>query len=488
MRPSPVTETLPLAACRIGLGRRPGAAARAAALVLEQLGARVDVADEPPGSLRASLAGEPMVRSRLLRSIDDPPGLPPGTLGYAAGLGLVCALSAGMRAGADYDVDPAALAAQLLLPQFLSIAHGVNFHAPAPVAVAGGALSCDLQLDQQVLLGEVVSGLPEYGRGPGAIATAAQEVGLPVVDFRRRVTWPRRTAIARIKRTGSKHPRMDRRSRGMAPLAGIRVCDLTAMWAGPLATWLLTGLGADVVKVEPACRPDGTRQLDTVAGRSMDSELFQALNRNKSRLDLDLREADQHQRFLTEVKAGDLVISNMSPRVPANLGFDSARLMRGRERPLVCLEMPAFAPGTPERPWRAFGHGVHAVSGLGMTADGRPWTAPAPYCDALSGLAAAAVAAALLTSAVRTGTSWAAEVPMINVAGELARRSVPFASPQPYAGNAALAYLRRYMETASVAVTAGGTSITCPRSPFSGPGLPVAERPAPQLGLLNPAV
>ena len=82
----------------------------------------------------------------------------------------------------------------------------------------------------------------------------------------------------------------------VALLADISICDLTAMWAGPLATWLLARLGAKVYKVEPAVRLDGTRALfgggiypGGIQRRpGEDSALYQALNHGKTRVPLDL--------------------------------------------------------------------------------------------------------------------------------------------------------------------------------------------------------
>src|SRR5208283_578290 len=76
------------------------------------------------------------------------------------------------------------------------------------------------------------------------------------------------------------------------PLAGVRIIDLTAFWAGPAATHLLAAFGADVVKVESIQRPDGIRYS---GGMRTDVDdwweygwVFQAMNTNKRSLTLDL--------------------------------------------------------------------------------------------------------------------------------------------------------------------------------------------------------
>ncbi len=76
-----------------------------------------------------------------------------------------------------------------------------------------------------------------------------------------------------------------------APLAGLRVLDLSRVLAGPLATMTLADLGADVVKVE---RPDGgddTRHWGPPFAGD-DAAYFLSLNRNKRSVAVDLKTAD----------------------------------------------------------------------------------------------------------------------------------------------------------------------------------------------------
>ncbi len=75
------------------------------------------------------------------------------------------------------------------------------------------------------------------------------------------------------------------------PLAGIRVLDVTHAWAGPFAGLQLGFLGADMIKVEGARRPDGTRYVSRDDAQSLaaarDRRLFprmepqQALGRDQ---------------------------------------------------------------------------------------------------------------------------------------------------------------------------------------------------------------
>lgn len=76
------------------------------------------------------------------------------------------------------------------------------------------------------------------------------------------------------------------------PLAGVRIVDLTAFWAGPSATHLLAAFGADVVKIESIQRPDGIRYS---GGMRTDVDdwweygwVFHAMNTNKRSVTLDL--------------------------------------------------------------------------------------------------------------------------------------------------------------------------------------------------------
>jgi alpha-methylacyl-CoA racemase len=113
-----------------------------------------------------------------------------------------------------------------------------------------------------------------------------------------------------------------------APLGGIRVIDLTRLLPGPLGTQYLADMGAEVIKVE---HPDGgdyaRAALDEAPGEAAPGEavktsaFFQAVNRSKHSVTLDLTDAGQRQKLFDLVRDADVLVESFRPGVAARLGF-----------------------------------------------------------------------------------------------------------------------------------------------------------------------
>lgn len=262
--------------------------------------------------------------------------------------------------------------------------------------------------------------------------------------------------------------------------------DLTAMWAGPLCTWLLARLGAAVVKIEPAIRPDGLRALDGggvhPAGRSTapgsDSALFNALNNTKRAEALDLREDTARARLIDLVAASDVVVDSFSPRVMANLGLTRPVLAESEPR-RITLSLPAFPPG-PERDWVAYGTGVHAVSGLGDTGVG--FSAPSvTYPDAIGGLTGAV---AVLAGLVGRHLGWLPshlEVSLLSAVSPLLDLGVDRSrvAARSNGSGSTLLSAAQLDPRALVSLDVSGRSLPHPTGPFRGVEVPVTAPPAP---------
>ena len=116
------------------------------------------------------------------------------------------------------------------------------------------------------------------------------------------------------------------------PLRGVRILDLTHVWAGPLSVRVLADLGADVVKVE---RPYGRGPRSVVgtplggwlAGDPRDepwnrNAIFVKLGRNRRSLCIDLNSESGRKAFLELVAVADVVIENFSARAMPSLELD----------------------------------------------------------------------------------------------------------------------------------------------------------------------
>ena len=202
---------------------------------------------------------------------------------------------------------------------------------------------------------------------------------------------------------------------GRLPLQGVRIVDLSMGWAGPLCTRHLADLGADVVKVE-ACRyPDWWRGTD-MRPAALEQRLyektgrFNALNRNKRGISLDLTSADGVRILKQLVAKADAVVENYSTGVLPKLGLDYARL-REVNSSLVMISMSGFGAGglgacEDWKECRAYGSTLEQGSGLPLLV-GRPGDPPvmgnSAFGDAIGGYNALASVLTALFHRQRTG-------------------------------------------------------------------------------------
>lgn len=110
-------------------------------------------------------------------------------------------------------------------------------------------------------------------------------------------------------------------------LTGKRILDLSRLLPGPYATSLLADLGADVIKVESPHSGDPLR---------IAPDLFDALNRNKRSVVLDLRGEDGRNTFLDLVRTADAVVESFRPGVLDGMGLGYAALHEANPRLVLC--------------------------------------------------------------------------------------------------------------------------------------------------------
>jgi crotonobetainyl-CoA:carnitine CoA-transferase CaiB-like acyl-CoA transferase len=198
-----------------------------------------------------------------------------------------------------------------------------------------------------------------------------------------------------------------------APLAGIRVLDLTTVVVGPAATLRLADWGAEVIKVEAP----GGDLLRTLGGPSPSGRMsgkYLHFNRGKRSVCLDLKHPAAAAAVRAVLAGCDVLVANIRPEALARLGLDAAAC-RARQPALIHCTITGFGPGGPYRGRPAYDsvvQGVSGVAGLALQRDGTPRFAPLLLADHVSGEVAAAAIAAALVRRVRTGVGATLEIPM----------------------------------------------------------------------------
>ena len=151
------------------------------------------------------------------------------------------------------------------------------------------------------------------------------------------------------------------------PFAGLRILDMTAFWAGPSCTHFLGMLGAEVIHLESAARPDGTRML---AGLPVTEDrwwersgIFSGLNTNKKSLALDFRHERGRELLRKLIATCDVIVESYTPRVLDQLGLDF-ETVKALRPDAIMLRMPGFGLDGPWRDNAAFAYVIEDASGL----------------------------------------------------------------------------------------------------------------------------
>ena len=214
------------------------------------------------------------------------------------------------------------------------------------------------------------------------------------------------------------------------PLQGVRVLDLTRVWAGPLATRILGDLGADVIKVEaawargPANRSARIARLthlfpENDAGDCPynRSAAFNKLNRSKRSVTLALGEPEGRRIFEALVERADVVCDNFSPRVMPKLGLDPERLHEINPG-VIAVSMPGFGNSGPYRDRLAYGPLIESTMGLTSALgyrDGGPHRSGIAWPDPMTALHTAVGTLAMLYGRSQSpeGRGGTVETPMV---------------------------------------------------------------------------
>jgi crotonobetainyl-CoA:carnitine CoA-transferase CaiB-like acyl-CoA transferase len=196
-----------------------------------------------------------------------------------------------------------------------------------------------------------------------------------------------------------------------APLAGLRVVDLSTVLAGPNCARYLADFGADVVKVE---RPDGGDSLRNMAWKDPRDDVglwWKLVNRNKRTVALDLKDDADRDVLLGLVDGADVLVENFRPGTLERLGLGPDVLL-GRRPQLVVTRVTGFGQDGPYAHRAGFATIAEAMSGLAAIS-GEPGGQPLLPAIALTDEVTALVAAFATLVALRSGVGQVVDVSLL---------------------------------------------------------------------------
>lgn len=204
------------------------------------------------------------------------------------------------------------------------------------------------------------------------------------------------------------------------PLDGIRVLDLTANVAGPLACQVLADLGADVIKVEPPAGEAARHITASAPGAQKVTPYFSPNNRGKSSVRLNLSDARDISALRRLIGNADVLVQGMRPGTMARrgLGPDDVAAINPR---CIYASISAYGGGSELENRAGVDMMVQAEAGClsGQPRDQPPRLIPFQLVDGATGHVVAQAVLAALLHRERTGVVNAVDVAMYDVACSL---------------------------------------------------------------------
>ena len=237
---------------------------------------------------------------------------------------------------------------------------------------------------------------------------------------------------------------------GRMPLEGVRVVDLTLVWAGPYATQLLAEWGAEVIRMEPltAIQPQSRgverspyltkeyveqmAKANALLGAYVDrdpgpdpwnrSAGFNSSSTDKLSFTGNLGTAEGLEIVKRLVAISDVVVENNVPETIDKWGITYDVLADVNPR-IIMVRMPGFGLDGEYRNYRAMGNHLEGMSGHAIVRSYPDWTVDAAgetfACDSIAGLNGAIATVMALRHRARTGRGQQVEVPQIEAFAQM---------------------------------------------------------------------
>jgi formyl-CoA transferase len=194
------------------------------------------------------------------------------------------------------------------------------------------------------------------------------------------------------------------------PLSGITVIDLSHVYNGPYATFLMAMAGAEVIKVEPFTG-EHLRSRGDMGGAALP---FAMLNSNKKAVTLNLKSEKGRELLKEMVQRADILVENFSPGVMDRLGVGSSDLHQINPR-LIYGSSSGYGKDGPYRDYPAMDLVMQAMCGV-IDSTGHPdqpgVKSGAALCDFMAGIHLYAAIVTALYERERTGQGRVVEVSM----------------------------------------------------------------------------